>query len=98
VEWVLEEKYRGLFDSQRWAEGSLIVTNLPESAVAPLMEELNRTYPGLKAFSLPSMGADGTRRHIELGVRGALGEIPPAMERLRQGVAELGGALDVPKR
>jgi molybdopterin-biosynthesis enzyme MoeA-like protein len=98
VEWVLEQKYRGLFDSQRWAEGSLIVTNLPESAVAPLMEELNRTYPGLKAFSLPSMGADGTRRHIELGVRGALDEIPPAMERLRRGVAELGGALDVPKR
>src|SRR3970282_1234993 len=76
VEWVLEEKYRPLFDSQRWAEGSLIVTNLPESAVAPLMEELNRTYPGLKAFSLPSMGADGARPHIELGVRGALGEIP----------------------
>jgi molybdopterin-biosynthesis enzyme MoeA-like protein len=98
IEWVLEEKYRHLFESQRWAEGSLIVYDLPESAVAPLMEELNRTYPGLKAFSLPSMGADGTRRHIELGVRGALDEINPAMERLRRGVAELGGALDIPKR
>jgi molybdopterin-biosynthesis enzyme MoeA-like protein len=98
IEWVLEQKYRDLFDSQRWAEGSLIVYELPESAVAPLMEELNTTYPGLKAFSLPSMGADGTRRHIELGVRGVQAEIDPAMVRLRQGVAELGGVLDVPKR
>ena len=98
IEWVLEENYRHLFGSQRWAEGSVIVTNLPESAVAPLMEELNRSFPGLKAFSLPSMGADGTRRHIELGVRGSLDAIPPAMERLRRGIAELGGALDIPKR
>jgi molybdopterin-biosynthesis enzyme MoeA-like protein len=98
IEWVLEEKYRDLFDSQRWAEGSLIVYELPESAVAPLMEELNTTFTGLKAFSLPSMGADGTRRHIELGVRGAQAEIDPAMARLRRGVAELGGVLDVPKR
>jgi molybdopterin-biosynthesis enzyme MoeA-like protein len=98
IEWVLEEKYRALFDSQRWSEDSLIVYDLPESAVAPLMEELNQAYPGLKAFSLPSMGEGGTRRHIELGVRGALAEVPPAMERLRRGVAELGGRLDVPNR
>ncbi len=98
IEWVLEEKYRDLFGSQRWAEGSLVVYDLPESAVAPLMEELNRSYPGLKAFSLPSMGEGGTRRHIELGVRGSRDEIPPAMERLRRGVTELGGSLDVPKR
>ena len=50
IEWVLEQKYRHLFDTQRWAEGSLIVYNVPESAVAPLMEELNRTFPGLEAF------------------------------------------------
>lgn len=96
IEWVLEEKYRHLFDSQRWAEGSLIVYDVPESAVAPLMEELNRTYPGLKAFSLPSMGEGGTRRHIELGVRGAPAEVSPAMQRLRLGVAQLGGRLDIP--
>ncbi len=96
IEWVLEQKYRHLFDSQRWAEGSLIVYNLPESAVSPLMEELNRAFPGLKAFSLPSMGEGGSRRHIELGVRGAPAEISPAMKRLRTGVAQLGGRLDIP--
>ena len=65
---------------------------------APLMEELNTSYPGLKAFSLPSMGEGGARRHIELGVRGAPGGLGAAMERLRRGIAELGGTLDIPNR
>jgi molybdopterin-biosynthesis enzyme MoeA-like protein len=98
VEWLLDTRYAHLLDSQRWAEGSVVVYELPESAVAPLMEELNGKFPGLKAFSLPSMGADGARRHIELGVRGAPAEIAAAMERLRQGIAELGGAVDIPNR
>jgi molybdopterin-biosynthesis enzyme MoeA-like protein len=98
IEWVLEEKYRDLFDSQRWAEASLIVYGLPESSIAPLMEEVNAAYPGLKSFSLPSMGEGGTRRHIELGVRGAPEQVSPAMDRLRSGVAALGGTADIPNR
>jgi len=98
VEWVLEQKYRHLFDSQRWGEASLLVFGLPESSISPLMEEVNAAFPGLKAFSLPSMGQDGTRRHIELGVRGAPGEVAPALERLRAGVAALGGTAEVPNR
>jgi molybdopterin-biosynthesis enzyme MoeA-like protein len=98
IEWVLDTKYRHLFDSQRWAEASVLVYKLPESAIAPLMEQVNARYPGLKSFSLPSMGADGARRHIELGVRGAPAEVAPALEELRRGVAALGGALEVPNR
>ncbi len=98
VEWVLEEKYRQLFDTQRWDEGSILVFGLPESSIAPLMEEVNAAFPGLKAFSLPSMGRDGTRRHIELGVRGAPAEVAPAMDRLRAGVAALGGTAEIPNR
>ena len=89
---------REQIDSQRWAEASVLVYELPESAIAPLMEEVNARYPGLKSFSLPSMGADGARRHIELGVRGAPAEVAPALEELRRGVAALGGALEVPNR
>jgi molybdopterin-biosynthesis enzyme MoeA-like protein len=98
VEWLLETRYRGLFDSQRWGEASVIVYGLAESTIAPLMEEVNAKYPGLKAFSLPSMGEGGTRRHIELGVRGVPAEVEPAMARLRRGVDELGGTLDIPNR
>ena len=75
-----------------------IVFGLAESTITPLMEEVNAKYPGLKAFSLPSMGEGGTRRHIELGVRGAPGEVEPAMEHLRRGVAGLGGTMEKPAR
>ena len=93
AEWVLDTHYRELFDRDRWGEGSAIVYDLPESTISPLMEEINAKYPGLKAFSLPSMGEGGTRRHIELGVRGAPAEVGPAMEDLRRGVAALGETL-----
>ena len=98
VEWVLDTRYRHLFDSQRWGEDSVIVYGLAESTISPLMEQVNAQFSGLKAFSLPSMGEGGTRRHIELGVRGAPALVGPAMDRLRTGVAELGGTLDIPKR
>ena len=91
VEWVLDTHYRELFDRDRWGEGSVLVYGLPESTVSPLMEELNARYAGLKAFSLPSMGPDASRRHIELGVRGAPAEVAPAMEDLKRGVTALGG-------
>ena len=96
LEWVLDTKYRQLFDRDRWAEASVIVY-LPESVIAPLMEEINVKYKGLKAFSLPSMGADAadaSRRHIELGVRGAPAEVEPAMVDIRRGIQALGGRLE----
>ena len=98
VEWLLDTRYKHLLDTQRWGEASVIVYGLAESIISPLMEEVNAKYPGLKSFSLPSMGESGTRRHIELGVRGVPAEVGPAMERLRRGLAELGGTMDIPNR
>lgn len=98
VEWLLDTRYLALLESQRWGEASVIVYGLAESTIAPLMEEVNATYLGLKAFSLPSMGEGGARRHIELGVRGVPDEVGPAMERLRRGIDELGGTVDIPNR
>ena len=98
VEWLLDTRYLALLESQRWGEASVIVYGLAESTIAPLMEAVNAKYPGLKAFSLPSMGEGGARRHIELGVRGVPDEVGPAMERLRRGIDELGGTVDIPNR
>jgi molybdopterin-biosynthesis enzyme MoeA-like protein len=98
IEWLLDTRYKHLLDSQRWGEASVIVYGLAESIITPLMEEVNAKYPGLKAFSLPSMGEGGARRHIELGVRGVPAEVGPAMERLCRGIAELGGRRDIPNR
>ena len=91
VEWVLDQRYAHLFHGISEAEASVIVYDLPESVVTPLMIEVEQRYRGLKSFSLPSMGEAGVRRHIELGVRGAPEEVTPAIEQMKLGVAALGG-------
>jgi len=91
VEWVLDRYYRRLFHERPEAEASIIVYELPESTITPLMLEVEARYRGLKSFSLPSMGEAGVRRHIELGVRGTPGEVAPAIEDMKRGVVALGG-------
>jgi len=55
------------------------------------MEAVEARFAGLKVFSLPSMGEQGVRRHIELGVRGDPAGIAEAMAMLKEGVAATGG-------
>ncbi len=91
VEWVLDQGYAHLFHRTPEAEASVIVYDLAESIVTPLMIEVEQRYRGLKSFSLPSMGEAGVRRHIELGVRGVPEEVTPAIEQMKLGVVALGG-------
>lgn len=91
VEWVLDQRYPHLFHLAPEAEASIIVYDLPESTITPLMLEVEGRYRRLKSFSLPSMGEAGVRRHIELGVRGAPEEVPPAIRQMKEGVGMLGG-------
>jgi molybdopterin-biosynthesis enzyme MoeA-like protein len=91
VEWVLDQYYPHLFHRNSEAEASIIVYGLPESTITPMMLDVEGRYRGLKSFSLPSMGEQGTRRHIELGVRGMPDEVAPAIEQMKQGVIALGG-------
>jgi molybdopterin-biosynthesis enzyme MoeA-like protein len=94
VAWVLDTHYRHLFNAVPEADASMMVYGLPESAITPLMQETEERFPGVKTFSLPSVGEDGQRRHIELGARGRPEGIAGAMEALRSGVLALGGTLD----
>jgi molybdopterin-biosynthesis enzyme MoeA-like protein len=90
VEWVLDTKYKALFDRDKWSEASIVVYEAGESQLIPAMEAVGRDFPGVKVFSLPSMGDDGTRRHVELGVRGEPSQVPAAIEALRQLVSQAG--------
>jgi molybdopterin-biosynthesis enzyme MoeA-like protein len=90
-EWVLDTHYASLFHRAPESEASIIVYELAESTITPLMLEVESVFRRLKSFSLPSMGEKGIRRHIELGVRGAPDEVAQAIERMKEGVVALGG-------
>jgi molybdopterin-biosynthesis enzyme MoeA-like protein len=90
VEWVLDTRYRDRFDSQKWAEASMLVFEAGESQLIPAMQSVEREFTAVKVFSLPSMGADGSRIHVELGVRGDPAQVGAAMEALRREVRAAG--------
>ena len=90
VEWVLDTRYRDRFDSQKWAEASVLVYEAGESQLIPAMKTVESEFKGVKVFSLPSMGAKGERIHVELGVRGEPAQVAPAMERLKHEVQSAG--------
>ncbi len=90
VEWVLDTKYRERFDSQKWKEQSILVYEAGESQLIFAMKDVEAGFQGIKVFSLPSMGQDGSRIHVELGGRGAPDQVGPAMEKLRRLVKAAG--------
>jgi len=90
VEWVLDTKYKDQHNRDVWAEASILVYDAGESQLIPAMKAVESAFKGLKVFSLPSMGQDGSRIHVELGVRGVPAEVEPAMAELRRLVRAAG--------
>jgi molybdopterin-biosynthesis enzyme MoeA-like protein len=90
VEWVLERRYSGHFHHAPIVEQSIVVYGSSESALLDLMNDIVARYPRLKLFSLPSVGEDGQRRHIELGVKGDPADAAQAMGEIREEMARLG--------
>jgi len=99
IEAVLDGEYRELFGADRASERSMMVFDTAESLVAPVMEEVEARFAGVRAFSLPSLGdgQDGRppRRHIELGVKGDPSQIDAAFETMRRGVEALGAPFEL---
>jgi molybdopterin-biosynthesis enzyme MoeA-like protein len=98
LEWVLDTHYSEWFHRTPQGERSLVVFDTPESAIAPLMEEVENQFPAIKAFSLPSVGdgSDGrlARRHVELGVKGDAALIDEAFAHLKLAVARIGAPFE----
>ncbi len=70
AEWVLDTYYADSFHRVASADFSLIVWDGLEGALLDLMLRIEQEFPGVKVFSLPTLGGETQRRHIELGVRG----------------------------
>lgn len=82
IEWVLDTQYAHLFNQIARTEKSLLVFEVAESTLTPLMEEIEAACPLVKVFSLPSVGDAQTRRHIELGVKGDPQQVEFAFTRI----------------
>ena len=82
IAWVLDSLYSELFNREARSEHAVLVFEQAESRLTPLMEAIEREYPLVKVFSLPSVGDATTRRHIELGVKGEPAQAAKAFARM----------------
>jgi molybdopterin-biosynthesis enzyme MoeA-like protein len=74
MEWVLDTHYADRRGEAVTQERSVIVYGAAEASLTPLMEAIEARFPGLKVFSLPSVDHPQHGRHIELGVKGGVGQ------------------------
>ena len=93
IEWVLDTHYPHLFQTASWIEQSVIVMGAMEATLTPLMETIERDYPGAKVFSLPSVDHPQYGRHIELGVKGEPGLVAQAYPALLEGLKAFNAVL-----
>ncbi len=90
MEWILDTYYRQLFHQVARMERAVLVYEVAESLLTPLMEQIEVAFPLVRIFSLPSMGDALTRRHIELGVKGEPNETDAAFHYLLNELNRLG--------
>ena len=83
--WALDTFYPQLFNLSPVVDKAFLLTGPQayESALLDLMERIVVAYPALRLFSLPSIGDDGQRRHLELGVEGDKALVDQALEEIR---------------
>lgn len=93
MEWTLDNRYTDLHHQTLQTEYSFLAFSLPESRITPALEQLERQWVGVKAFSLPTVGDNQQRPHIELGVKGDPEACAAALAFLQQEVKRLGGKL-----
>ncbi len=82
IAWVLDTHYAHLFHQHPRDEKSVLVFEVAESTLTPAMESLEAKYPQIKVFSLPSVGTENMRRHIELGVKGEPAQVAAAFTEM----------------
>jgi molybdopterin-biosynthesis enzyme MoeA-like protein len=99
IAWALDTELSGHFPRTRALERSLLLYGMTESAIVPLMQDIESRYAGVRTFSLPSVGdgSDGrtARRHIELGVKGAPAQVLEAYEDVQGQLRSLGAEFEL---
>ncbi len=90
LDWLLDTLYAGQGTAARTLR-AVRVRGTNESALIPVFERIERAFPGVLTFSLPSVDHATLGPHIEIGVKGAdLAQVDQAMAALREGAAATG--------
>ena len=84
IEWVLDNRYSHLND-QNYKEVAILIKGQYESAMAPLMEDIEAKHMDVKTFCLPSMKGDVPVN--EIGLKGEGDKVDLAFEDLKALVA-----------
>lgn len=82
IVWVLDTHYAQLQHQQPYTEASILLFNAVESEWVGFMEATQQRF-GVSVFSLPCVGGEGRRRHIELGAKGSPDAVALAMQSMR---------------
>lgn len=89
--WALDTFYADASRSPKTDKAFLLTgENAYESKLLDLMERIVADYPALRLYSLPSLGQDSQRRHLELGVEGDAVLVERAMAEIRREVEQRG--------
>lgn len=94
IEQTLDSRYAQFHHPVALDELSFISYGVPEARITPALVAIEQRWPGVRAFSLPSVGEDGRSPHIELGVKGPSADLPDALKYLREQAQLLGARLE----
>lgn len=86
IEWALDTHHSHLFCKVPRLEKAVLVFEMTESTLTPLMEAIEAEFPLVKVFSLPGVGDATIRRHIELGVKGEPAQVEVAFAKMLAGL------------
>lgn len=92
IESVLDQHYAHLFHKHVEHEHSVVVQGAFEARLTPLMTQIEKEFPSVKVFSLPSIAQAGQRAFIELGVKGGEPASQEAFAALLAGLRAVPGA------
>lgn len=86
IEALLEQQYAAFFHRSPRTERSVLVYGAPESALTPLMQDIEKAHPQVRVFSLPSVDHPQYGLHVELGVKGPAPSVLAAWQDLQKGL------------
>ncbi|MBS0347352.1 MAG: competence/damage-inducible protein A [Proteobacteria bacterium] len=96
VEWVLDTHFKHLHHQADYVERSVIVWDAMEGKLIDLMERITLEFPDATLFSLPSVGGESGRRHIELGMKGPIARVDEAMALITAEIERRGYSWEPP--